>query len=162
MHGHTEVVKWLIQQGVSIFEDSVKVCGCPSGNTWEEDRPWPLDGPRTACVLAILHRHYTTAHVLMVAGAGVHGNQWMPNGITIWQEAVQGDDYKSILRYASHIGSTLTSVVLRNDDSHSEESAVQNTVDAVELLLDSAEALGAYALDGLGKIARLAFPRVAN
>lgn len=88
MHGHAEVVKWLIQQGVSIFEDSVNICGCPSGITWQEDVPWPMNGPRTACILAILHQHYTTAHVLMEAGAGVHGNQWMPNGITIWQEAV--------------------------------------------------------------------------
>ncbi|KAK1842152.1 hypothetical protein CCHR01_15216 [Colletotrichum chrysophilum] len=88
MHGHTEVVKWLIQQGVSIFEDSLNICGCPSGITWQEDMPWPMNGPRTACLLAILHQHYTTAHVLMEAGAGVHGNQWMPNGITIWQEAV--------------------------------------------------------------------------
>ncbi|KAK2022300.1 hypothetical protein LX32DRAFT_509651, partial [Colletotrichum zoysiae] len=121
LKGQTEVVRWLISQGVPVHNQSVNLCEC-------EDSKAPGSG--SPLHLALCRGQEEMAHILLANGANINELEFF-DGMTAWQNAIQSRHPATAMEFALSLASTHSKIFARCPDGSKEEGQPDSS-DAVQ------------------------------
>ncbi|KAK2056102.1 hypothetical protein LY76DRAFT_549055 [Colletotrichum caudatum] len=121
LKGQAEVVRWLISHGVPVHSQSMNLCECDDFKSLGSGSPLHL---------ALCRGQEEIAHILLANGANINELEFF-DGVTAWQDAIQGRHPATAMDFALSLASTHSKIFARCLDGAKEERQPDSS-DAVQ------------------------------